>query len=242
MEPQSKYNTGVLYLIPKSLCFSDNNEAVLKDINIDIIDELDEFIVEDIRTARRYLKAIGYKKSLDKIIFHVLDKHTAPEDLFDFIEPAVKGKNIGLLSEAGCPCVADPGAEIVKIAHSNKIKVMPLVGPSSIILALMASGFNGQNFAFVGYLPIDKYSRVKAIKNVEKDAYQKNQTQIFIETPYRNNKLLEDILKTCDNKTLLCIASDITMKDEFIVSKSVDEWKKQIPDLNKKPTVFLLYK
>jgi 16S rRNA (cytidine1402-2'-O)-methyltransferase len=154
----------------------------------------------------------------------------------------LEGKNIGLLSEAGTPCIADPGSDIVKIAHEKNIKIIPLIGPSSIILSLMASGFNGQNFAFHGYLPIENNARSKKIKELEKTLFREDQTQIFIETPYRNMKLLNSILENCSNKTNLCIASDITLDSEFIISKSIYNWKKNIPEINKKPTIFLLYK
>jgi 16S rRNA (cytidine1402-2'-O)-methyltransferase len=234
-------NTGILYIIPTNLGCSDINK-ISPPFNIKIINTLNEFIVEKIRTARRYFKSIGYTKSLDNIIFHTINKYTVHNELTGFLNSAINGKNIGLLSEAGCPCIADPGADIVKIAQQKNIKVIPLTGPNSILLGLMASGFNGQNFAFSGYLPINKEERTKKIKQIEKKIYNNNQTQIFIETPYRNVSLFEDILKTCENKTLLCIATNITLKDESIITKPICEWKKSLPDIHKKATVFLLYK
>ncbi len=217
-------------------------DKIMPPYNKIIIDQIDEFIVEDARTARRFLKSAGYSKSLDQIIFHLLNKHTNTSELYMFLDSVKKGKNIGLLSEAGCPCIADPGAEIVKIAHQENLKVIPLVGPSSIIMGLMASGFNGQNFAFVGYLPIDSTLRIKKLKELEFLVFQKNQTQIFIETPYRNQKLFDDIIKTCSKEIMLCIATDITLPTESIQTKYISEWKNTNPDFHKKTTVFLLYK
>jgi 16S rRNA (cytidine1402-2'-O)-methyltransferase len=175
---------GKLYLIPSSLGNSKLN-SIIPEYNSKIINRLDEFIVENIRTARRFLKKTGFKKSFDNITFYILDKHSDQTEILSYLNSIDKGKDIGLLSEAGTPCIADPGAEIVRMAHQKNIRVIPLVGPSSIFLALMASGFNGQNFVFHGYLPVKKYLKINKIKTLEKDAQQKNQTQIFIETPYR---------------------------------------------------------
>jgi 16S rRNA (cytidine1402-2'-O)-methyltransferase len=233
--------TGKIYLIPSSLGDVDLNN-VLPGYNINIISSLDEFIVEDIRTARRFLREAGFNTDFDKVVFHILNEHTNEIEIAELIKSNLKGNNTGLLSEAGLPCVADPGKNLVKLAHQNNIKVVPLTGPSSIFLALMASGFNGQNFAFNGYLPIKKKARETAIKKLENKAYKDDQTQIFIETPYRNNQILEAIITTCSDDTLLCIACDITTKAEFIISKNINEWKKNIPDLHKRPCVFLLYK
>ena len=234
-------NKGILYLIPSSLGSSDIDN-ILPPYNKEIINTLNEFIAEDARTARRFLKSAGYALSLDNITFHLLNEHTQSIDKSTFLNSVRHGGNIGLLSEAGCPCIADPGAEIVKIAQAENIRVIPLVGPSSILMGLMASGFNGQNFAFVGYLPIEQKNRMKKLKELETLAIKNNQTQIFIETPYRNQKLLDDILKTCSSETLLCIASDITLQTEFIKTKTISEWKKDLPDIQKKTTVFLIYK
>ena len=231
---------GKLYLIPSSLGNSKLN-SIIPEYNSKIINRLDEFIVENIRTARRFLKKTGFKKSFDNITFHILDKHSDQTEILSYLNSIDKGKDIGLLSEAGTPCIADPGAEIVRMAHQKNIRVIPLVGPSSIFLALMASGFNGQNFVFHGYLPVKKYLKINKIKTLEKDAQQKNQTQIFIETPYRNKQLLDSIIETCNKETLLCIACDITLKNEFITTKTIAEWSKNLPEIHKRPTVFLLY-
>lgn len=240
--------TGKLYLIPTPISDADYLK-VLPQGAIDIIHTLDEFIVEELRTARRFLKKIGYTKDFEEVTFHLLNEHTKSEETNHFLDHALQGKNIGLLSEAGCPCIADPGNIIVRLAHENNIQVHPLTGPSSILLALMASGFNGQNFAFTGYLPIEKNARIKRIRELERlalstclPARRANQTQIFMEAPYRNNQLLQDIIKTCREDTMLCIATDITSLSESIISKPIYEWKKKLPDINKRNTVFLIYK
>jgi len=232
---------GTLFLIP-SVIAENTAESVLPSCVINLINDIDEFIVEDERSARRYLKNISYSKPLNSLILHTLNKHTDKNDIPFFIESLLKGNNVGLLSEAGCPCIADPGSEIVKLAHENKIKVKPLVGPSSILLALIASGFNGQNFAFNGYLPIEKNARIKKIKELENKANHNYQTQIFMETPFRNMQLLNDILNCCSTSTLLCIAANITGEDEFIETRTIEEWKNKIPEINKKTAIFLLYK
>jgi len=188
------------------------------------------------------LKKAGYEQSLDALILHSLNKHTRPEEVSNYLSSADKGKNIGVVSEAGCPGIADPGADVVKIAHSKGIKVVPLVGPSSILLALMASGFNGQSFSFHGYLPKERGERIRKLKELERTAQQKDQTQLFIETPFRNQHLLEDILTNCSPATPLCIACDITLPSEFIRTQYIAEWKKKVPDINKRPAIFLLYK
>jgi len=231
---------GKLYLIPSSLGNNKLNN-IIPEYNSIIINRLDEFIVENIRTARRFLKKTGFKKSFDNITFHILNKHSDQTEILSYLNSTDKGKDIGLLSEAGTPCIADPGADIVKMAHQKNIRIIPLVGPSSIYLALMASGFNGQNFVFHGYLPIKKYLKINKIKTLEKDAKQKDQTQIFIETPYRNKQLLDSIIETCNKETLLCIACNITLENEFIITKTIAEWSKKPPDIHKRPTVFLLY-
>ena len=198
------------------------------------------FIVENIRTARRYLRLLDSKMDIDNSVFFVLDKHTGPTEFASFLAPIAEGHDIGVISEAGCPGVADPGAEIVKIAHQKGIEVMPLVGPSSILLALMGSGMNGQNFAFKGYLPIDKIERAKVIKQLETRSAKEKQTQLFIEAPYRNNALAKDLLKLCRPETLLCIACHVTLPDEYIVTRPISEWKGKLPDMHKKPTMFLI--
>ena len=233
-------STGTLFLIP-SVIAENTADSVLPSFVMNLISTLDEFIVEDERTARRFLKSIGYTKPLDSLVLHSLNKHTDNFEIQNFIKSLLLGKNVGLLSEAGCPCIADPGAVIVKLAHENNIKVKPLVGPSSILLALIASGFNGQNFSFHGYLPIEKNQRVKKIKELEFKIKQTDQTQIFIETPFRNMQLLNDIISSCNSSTLLCIAADITGVNEFIETKTIAEWKIKLPELNKKTAIFLLY-
>jgi 16S rRNA (cytidine1402-2'-O)-methyltransferase len=207
-----------------------------------IINTIDEYIVENEKTARHYLKKMGIKKPLQEIILHPLNQHTEPRAISSYLNSIALGKNIGIISEAGCPGVADPGAEVVKLAHEKNITVIPLVGPSSILLSLMASGFNGQNFAFNGYLPKERSERIKKIKDLEFLALKKNQTQMFIETPYRNMHLLEDLLSGCDGNTKLCIACDVTLTTEFIKTKTIAAWKKQVPDINKRPTIFLINK
>jgi len=172
----------------------------------------------------------------------LLNQHTPVQEISGYLNSISEGKNIGIISEAGCPGIADPGADVVKMAHEKNIQVVPLVGPSSIFLALMASGFNGQNFAFNGYLPKERPDRIKKIKELERLAQQKDQTQLFIETPYRNTHMLEDILTSCEGSTKLCIACDITLSTEYIKTKTIAAWKKQVPDINKRPTIFLIYK
>jgi len=230
-----------LFLIPTSLGESDFNR-ILPSQNTETVSVLRYFIVEDVRTARRFLKKANPDIDIDSLTFFILNQHTSPEKLSDFLKPMFNGNDMGVISEAGCPAIADPGADIVAIAQINNFTVIPLVGPSSIFLSLMASGFNGQNFAFVGYLPIQPDERSKAIKKLESRVYSENQTQIFIETPYRNMKMLEEILKVCQPSTRLCIAADITLDTEYIKTKTMKEWKTQLPDLNKRPSIFLIYK
>ena len=233
---------GTLYLIPTTLGDTAETADVLPIKVNAIINTIDEYIVENEKTARHYLKKMGIKKPLPEIILHPLNQHTKPIEISTYLNAINEGRNIGVISEAGCPGVADPGSEVVRLAHANNIKVIPLVGPSSILLALMASGFNGQSFTFHGYLPKERAERIKKIKELEKAAHQKSQTQLFIETPYRNTHLLDDILTNTDGKTRLCIACDITLPTEFIKTKSIGEWKKQIPNIAKRPTLFLIYK
>jgi len=209
---------------------------------MDIVLQLDEFIVEQEKSARHFLKSIDYKTSFDKIVLHTLNEHTSREEMSHYLENALEGKDIGLLSEAGCPCIADPGNLMVEAAHQQNIQVVPLVGPSSIYLSLMASGFNGQHFAFAGYLPIDKTKRTEKIRELEIQVYKKSQTQIFIETPYRNNQLIQDILRTCKGQSKLCIASSITTDEEQILTLTISEWKNKPVDYHKKNCIFLLYK
>ena len=230
-----------LYLLPVTL--GDTAiEKVLPSYNREIIVGIKHFIVEDVRSARRFLKKVDADINIDELTFYPLNKHTSPEDIAGYLTPLAQGNAMGVISEAGCPAVADPGADVVAIAQRRNLKVVPLVGPSSIILSVMGSGFNGQSFAFHGYLPIDPADRTRRLKELEARVYSENQTQLFIETPYRNHKMLEDILKTCRPQTKLCIAANITCEGEYIRTKTVKEWKGHLPDLNKIPCIFLIYK
>jgi 16S rRNA (cytidine1402-2'-O)-methyltransferase len=228
-----------LYLIPVTLGET-ALEKVLPAANHDVVRKIKHFIVENIRTARRFLKTVDKNIDIDSLTFYELNQHTKKEEIAAYLQPLEKGEDVGVISEAGCPAIADPGADVVAIAQKRGMRVVPLVGPSSLLLALMASGFNGQNFAFAGYLPIQANERTKAIKHLEQRAYTENQSQLFIETPYRNMKMLEDILHACRPQTRLCIAADISLESEFIQTKSVSEWKKRLPDLNKRPCIFIL--
>ncbi|MCK4662263.1 MAG: SAM-dependent methyltransferase [Bacteroidales bacterium] len=231
---------GKLYLIPSTLGGNSIDDVIPLNIK-NIINKINFYIVENVRTARRYLKKLEIQTSIDNLTFFTLNKHTSSNDIINYLDPIFNNNDIGIISEAGLPGIADPGAEIVKIAHQKKIDVIPLTGPSSITLALMASGMNGQNFSFVGYLPIKQNERIKKIRFLEKKSKTENQTQIFIETPYRNDSLLADILINCNSHTFLCIATDITLENEFIKTKTINNWKKKMPKLNKRPTIFLLH-
>jgi len=234
-------NDGKLYLIPTRL--GDNAPLEVLPISIKkIIESLDQYIVENEKTARRFIKRICPNKSQASLTLHVLNKYTDSSQKPLFLKSCEQGKAVGLFSEAGCPGIADPGADIVKIAHENNIRVIPLVGPSSILLALMSSGMNGQQFAFNGYLPIEKGERKKELKFLEKISYERNQSQIFIETPYRNNSMLNDLCNVLGNRTLLCIASDITLPTEYIKTKTIAQWKMITIDLHKRPTIFIIQK
>ncbi len=229
---------GKIYLIPSPIAVSDFNQILPSNIK-KIISNLDVFFVESIRTTRRFFSKMGIK-NLDNIHFEVLNKDSLTEEIEDMIRMVKNGKNAGILSEAGCPGIADPGSRIIQIAHLSDIKIIPLSGPSSIFLALMASGFNGQNFVFHGYLPIEKMARRQKILELEQQSKKNNQTQIFMETPYRNKQLLQSLLEHLNGSTQLCIASDITGENEFLKTKSVNSWKKEIPDIHKKPTIFVI--
>ena len=228
-----------LYLIP-NLLSETPWQVVLPQPISEIVSNLRFFIVEDVRNARRFLKKIDPSINIDELAFFELNKFTTEQQKVEYMKPLTEGSDIGLLSEAGCPGVADPGADMVKLAHQRNYRVIPLVGPSSILLALMASGLNGQQFAFHGYLPVKQPERISKIQQLEKQAYSLKQTQIFIETPYRNNPLIHDLLKSCQPSTLLCIAADLTSENEFIQTRSISLWKKQVPDLDKRPAIFLL--
>lgn len=230
-----------LYLIPVTLGETPINN-VLPQYNSEIISGIRHFIVEDVRSARRFLRKVDSQFDIDGSQFYELNKHTAPEAVAGYLKPLHDGKPVGVISEAGCPAVADPGADVVAIAQRKGLKVVPLVGPSSIILSVMASGFNGQSFAFNGYLPVKPDERAKALRKLEQRVYNENQTQIFIETPYRNGKMVEDILAHCRPQTKLCIAANLTCEDEFAKTRTLKEWKGKLPDLSKIPCIFLLYK
>ena len=237
---------GKLYLIPITLSNPGETtvapEDVLPQTIKRAIDFIDTYIVENEKTARKFIKSIHPEKKQPNLKISVLNKHTEIAEHNEFIQPLLRGENIGLMSESGCPGIADPGAVIVKLAHEKGIQVVPLVGPSSILLALMASGMNGQSFAFNGYLPIDKNDKKQALKNFERLSQDKNQSQLFIETPYRNNKLMEDLLQILQPSTYLCVACDITLPTEYIKTKTVNEWKKEKADLHNRPCIFIIHK
>ncbi|BCI62580.1 SAM-dependent methyltransferase [Coprobacter secundus] len=230
-----------LFLIPVTLGDTPIDK-VLPQYNKEIISTLNYFIVENVRTARRFLKKSNPDIDIDSLTFFVLNQHTHFEEISNFLLPLSQGNSVGIISEAGCPAIADPGADVVAIAQRKGYKVIPLVGPSSILLSLMASGFNGQSFAFHGYLPIEAVERSKTLKILEHRIYNEHQTQIFIETPYRNQKMLEDLIRTCRPQIRLCVAANITCEDEYIRTLTLKEWKDQHPDLHRKPCIFLLYK
>jgi len=232
---------GKLYLIPTTL--GDNAPLEVLPLSVkQIIEKLDYFIVENEKSARRFIKKITPNKSQPSLTLLTLDKYAEEIEVRTYLDVCEQGISIGLLSEAGVPAIADPGAEVVKLAHEKGISVVPLVGPSSIILAMMASGFNGQNFAFNGYLPIDSSDRKREIKYLERLSKEKNQSQIFIETPYRNEKMLTDLKSTLTPSTRLCVACDITLQTEYIKTLEIKDWKNEHPDLHKRPTIFIIQK
>ena len=230
-----------LFLIPCTLGDTAHSR-VFPAYNREVILSIRHFIVENVRTARRFLKKEEPSIVIDDLTFYELNKHTSPDEVAGYLAPLAKGESVGVISEAGCPAVADPGADVVAIAQRKGYSVIPLVGPSSILLSVMGSGFNGQSFAFHGYLPIDATARTTMIKKLEGRIYTENQTQLFIETPYRNNKLAEELIRTCRPTTKLCIASNLTCDDELIRTRPVKEWTGKLPDLSKRPTIFLIYK
>ena len=243
-----KSNTlGKLYLIPITLSNPGETTVVPEDVLPQTIkrtiDFVDYYIVENEKTARKFIKSIHPEKKQTDLKISVLNKHTDFAEHNEFIQPLLRGENIGLMSESGCPGVADPGAVIVKLAHEKGIQVVPLVGPSSILLALMASGMNGQSFAFNGYLPIDKNDKKQALKNFERLSQDKNQSQLFIETPYRNDALLADAVQHLHPATRLCVACDLTLPSQTIISQTIADWRKlaALPDLKKRPTIFVLW-
>lgn len=232
---------GRLYLIPTTLGENEPLEVLPLSVK-KIIEKIDHYIVENEKSARRFIKKITPRKSQSSLRLTVLDKFTSELESRSYLDDCMKGNDVGLISEAGVPAIADPGASIIMLAHIRNIKVVPLVGPSSITLAMMSSGLNGQNFAFNGYLPIEKLERKKAIKELEKISKLKNQSQIFIETPYRNEKLFTDLKSSLTPSTMLCIAMDITLPSEIIKTLAISDWKKQNIDLHKHPCIFILHK
>ena len=230
---------GTLYLIPVTLGDSPVQHVIPVYV-IDMLNRLDHLIVEDLRSARRYLKSAGVEKSIDSLSFYLLNEHTKEQAMEDLLSILTAGNDAGLLSEAGVPAVADPGSGLISLAHQQHIRVAPLAGPSSILMALMASGMNGQSFCFHGYLPVKKPQRAASLRKIEKIALETGETQIFMETPYRNMKLLEDIVSNCRDHTRLCIAADISLATESIHTRTIREWKGKLPDIHKRPAVFLL--
>jgi len=231
-------NKGTLFLIPTTLGDSPLSKVIPEDVQ-QIVNSIDHYVVEDLRSARRYLSKLGVRKPINTLEFTALNKRTQSEEISELLEPALNGHNLGLMSEAGCPGIADPGAELVREAHQKGVKVVPLVGPSSLLLALIGSGLNGQEFTFNGYLPKDSKHRCQTLIRLEKLALS-GTTQMFIETPYRNQQMFEDIVKACAGNTLVCIATDLTLQTESLITRPVSQWKKHPPAFKKRPTVFLL--
>ncbi|MGA9639480.1 SAM-dependent methyltransferase [Flavobacterium sp.] len=238
---KSQNTLGKLYLIPTTMGDCDPMDVLPQTIKR-AIDLIDYYIVENEKTARKSIKQVQPEKKQSELILFALNKRTEIQEHKEFIKPLLEGKDMGLMSEAGCPGVADPGAVIVKLAHEKGIQVVPLVGPSSILLAMMASGMNGQSFTFHGYLPIEKGEKKANLKVLEKISQERNQSQIFIETPYRNNKMLEDLLQILNPETHLCIAADITLSTEYIKTKKAKDWKKETVDLHNRPAIFIIHK
>jgi 16S rRNA (cytidine1402-2'-O)-methyltransferase len=230
---------ATLYLIPNTLGAEAPIDSIPAEV-LGIVNRLDFFAVEDLRTARRYLRRLNISKPIDSLTFFELNEHTTSIEAAKLIAPCLEGNDMGIISEAGVPCIADPGSLLVAEAHRKEIKVVPLTGPSSIIMALMASGLNGQNFAFNGYLPVKKEERIKTLRNMERRAYSEKQAQLFMETPYRNIHLLDDVIAYCQPESLLCIASEIGLDSEFILTQSIKSWKNKLPDIHKKPVMFIL--
>ena len=234
---------GKLYLIPTPIGENASWDITLPAWNRRLLDEIGYFVVENTRTARRFLARSGLRRPIDELVFTELNEHTPPEAVAPMLEPLLeRGENIGVMSEAGLPCIADPGALLVAAAHRHGIEVVPLVGPNSITLALMASGANGQSFAFNGYLPVKAPERQRAIRRFERRAHEERQTQIFIEAPYRNRKLFDDLLAVCSAETHLCVACDLAEPDQYVRSQRIAEWKKSgAPLFEKRPAIFILF-
>ncbi|WP_109832972.1 SAM-dependent methyltransferase [Reichenbachiella versicolor] len=233
-------NKGKLFLIPTVIAENTETNVITEQVR-NVIKSLDYFLVENIRTARRYISKLKLGVPIEELQFELLDKNTDTSTVEKLLSPVVRGRNVGIISESGCPGVADPGSIAVASAHQKGIQVIPITGPSSILMALMASGFNGQSFTFHGYLPIDKKDRIEKIRSMERDAQKLNQTQIFMDTPYRNQKLFQDVIKTCSNGTMLSVARGITGVNELILTKDISNWEKTKIDLNKIPTIFSIH-
>ena len=234
--------TGTIYMIPCPIADSESVWDTLPKANLEVMNSLDYFIVENTRSARRFLSKAGIERKIDELEFVELNEHTtSQQDIERMLRPVLAGRSAGVISEAGVPGVADPGADIVALAHRHGVKIVPLVGPSSILMVMMASGQNGQSFAFNGYIPVKEPERGKAIKALERRAQQEHQAQIFIEAPYRNLKLFDTLRKTLSPKMRLTVAADITAKDELIVTRTIEQWQKSaVPNIEKRPTIFVL--
>jgi 16S rRNA (cytidine1402-2'-O)-methyltransferase len=232
---------GTLFLIPTGLGSGDV-AALVPPVTLQTIHRLEQFVVENPKTARAFLKSIAHPRPLQSLRMETLDEHTASDRASALLRPLLEGADCGLLSEAGCPAIADPGAALVRAAHASGIRVVPLVGPSALLLALMSSGLNGQQFAFHGYIPVERAARERRLRELEAESGQKRLTQLFIEAPYRNEALFDAIVATCRPDTLLCLATDLTLETESVRTAPVSEWKNARPELNRRPTVFLLYR
>jgi 16S rRNA (cytidine1402-2'-O)-methyltransferase len=236
-----KTNTGSIFLLPTFLG-ENSNKNILSNWELDIVQQLNIYFTENEKSARRFLRKAGFIGDLNTIELHRVDKETSLEEQIELLQILKKGNDVGIISEAGCPAVADPGASLIRLAHDFDIPVIPIPGPSSILLLLMASGLNGQNFTFNGYLPVEKILRIKAIKELENISFKSGTTQIFIETPYRNKSLLDDILLHCNPQTSLAIGANITMENGWVKTKSISNWKIKVPDIHKVPSIFALLK
>ncbi len=235
-----QHPTGKLYLLPNTL--GGSPDSVVPSKVYSIVQGIDHFIVEEMRSARRFLRAIGYEKNFEEVVFTLLNEHTERTDLDAFLAPAFEGKDIGLLSEAGSPCIADPGSDVVRTAHKLGVRVVPMAGASSVLLALISSGMNGQNFAFSGYLPREKSERSKRLRQLEHLATGQNQTQVFMDAPYRNDQVMQDLLTSLKPDTMLCVATDITCDNEVLRMMSIGEWKNKVHKLHKRPVMFVIGK
>jgi 16S rRNA (cytidine1402-2'-O)-methyltransferase len=231
---------GTLYLLPTGL--GGEVLPLLPPATLQVLSRLDTFIAENAKSARAFLKMVGYARPLQSIAIETLDEHTPAARTAELLAPLARGSDCALLSEAGCPAVADPGAALVRAAHAERVRVVPLVGPSAILLALMASGLDGQRFTFHGYLPVDRAARAQRLADLERRSASERSSQIFIEAPYRNDALLETILESCREDTLVCVGADLTLESEYIRTAPVKAWKRERPALNRRPTVFLLYR